>query len=285
MKRALTLLVVVSLLVFGAACGGDDDDDGATTTSGATAPASIASTSSTEPGTEAAVRVYFAWNEKVGTAGRTVDASAVEEDSVEALLGGPDSFETDIGMTTQIPEGTELLGLTIAGGEATVDLSGEFQSGGGSLSMELRAAQVVFTLIQFDSVETVTIHLDGNEVEGIGGEGIPATELTRRDFENVTPLILVESPVPGAAVTSPLVVAGISNTFEANVRYSVTDPEGLILDEGFTTATAGTGTWGEFSFTVEFATDRTGLGAVIVFQDDMNTGEPRDVYEVPVRIG
>jgi hypothetical protein len=86
-------------------------------------------------------------------------------------------------------------------------------------------------------------------------------------------------------VTSPHSVSGISNTFEANVRYSITDPEGLILEEGFTTATAGTGTWGDFSFTVDFATDRTGLGAVIAWQDDMNTGEPRDVYEVPVRMG
>jgi hypothetical protein len=188
-------------------------------------------------------------------------------------------------MTTQIPDGTELLGLTITDREATVDLSGEFQAGGGSLSMQLRTAQVVFTVTQFEAVDTVTIHLDGNEVEGIGGEGIPANNLTRQDLENVTPFILVESPVPGTSVTSPLSVSGISNTFEANVRYSITDPEGLILEEGFTTATAGTGTWGDFSFTVDFATDRTGLGAVIAWQDDMNTGEPRDVYEVPVRMG
>ena len=40
--------------------------------------------------------------------------------------------------------------------------------------------------------------------DGIGGEGVPAEDLTRADFEDVTPLILVESPVPGEAVTSPV---------------------------------------------------------------------------------
>jgi hypothetical protein len=284
MKRAGILLAVLAVVLLCASCGGNDDA-GDTTTAGATTTATNATTSTTEPGAEEAVRVYFAWNEKVGTAGRTVDTEAPEEGSVAALLDGPDGFETDIGMTTQIPDGTELLGMTITDSEATVDLSSQFQAGGGTLSMQLRTAQVVFTVTQFETVDTVTIHLDGNEVEGIGGEGIPANNLTRQDFANVTPFILVESPVPGASVTSPLDVTGISNTFEANVRYSITDPEGLILEEGFTTATAGTGTWGDFSFTVDFATDRTGLGAVIAWQDDMNTGEPRDVYEVPVRMG
>jgi hypothetical protein len=286
MKRGLTLLATLAVVLIGAtACGDDDGGEAGTTTSGGTSASTApASTTSVSPDGETAVRVYFAWNEKVGTAGRTVDAVDAEEGAVEALLDGPDAFETDIGMTTQIPELTELLDLAITGGEATVNLSSEFQSGGGSLSMELRTAQVVFTLTQFDDVDTVTIEIDGSEVEGIGGEGIPANDLTREDFANVTPRILVESPVPGATVTSPVNVFGIGNTFEANVRYSITDPEGLILAEGFTT-TANAGTWSDFSFTAEFTTDREGLGAVIVFQDDADTGAQSDVYEVPVRMG
>lgn len=188
-------------------------------------------------------------------------------------------------MGTAIPEGTELLGIGIADGEATVDLSGAFASGGGSLSMQLRVAQVVFTLTQFDTVDTVSIELDGEAVDAIGGEGVPATDLDRLDVEAVTPLILVESPVPGETVTSPLEVTGTSNTFEANVQYAVTDGEGLIVDEGFTTATAGSGTWGTFSFTTTFEVPRPGLGAVIVFEEDAVTGEQVNVYEVPVRVG
>jgi hypothetical protein len=232
-----------------------------------------------------AVRVYFARDEKVATAGRMVEPPAVARGALEALLSGPDQLERDLGMHSEIPTGTKLLGVDIRAGEATVDFDARFESGGGSLSMSLRVAQVVFTLTQFDTVQRVTITIDGRAVDAIGGEGIPARGLTRADFEGVTPSILVETPVPGATVTSPVAVSGISNTFEATVNYTVTDPDGLILTDGFTTATAGTGTWGTFAFTAGFTTSRSGLGEVIVFQVDAESGAQRDVYEVPVHMG
>ena len=101
----------------------------------------------------------------------------------------------------------------------------------------------------------------------------------------MTPFILVESPVPGEPVTSPLEVTGIANTFEANVQYTTTDGDGLIVDEGFTTATAGNGTWGDFAFTTTFEVPRAGLGSVIVFQESAEDGSQTDVYEVPVQVG
>lgn len=288
-RSFVALLAMVALVALGAGCGSGGDGggaDGTSTTSTPTTTSSAATTSTTgSPGGDATVRVYFAWHEKVGTAGRAVAAPAVARGAIEALLAGPDNFESGIDMGTEIPASTELLGLNVADGAATVDLSGQFESGGGSLSMELRVAQVVFTLTQFDTVDTVTVRLDGDAVDAIGGEGIPATDLTRDDFANVTPFILVESPVPGETVTSPLEVSGIANTFEANVQYSITDPDGLILVDGFTTASAGNGVWGDFSFTEEFAPERAGLGAVIAFQEDAETGAQRDVYEVPVQMG
>ncbi len=229
--------------------------------------------------------MYFMRDEKIATGGATTDADDKVEGALEELLAGPDEFDAEIGMSSEIPDGTELMSLEVSGGMATIDLSAEFESGGGSLSMQARVAQVVFTVTQFDDVDTVSFQIDGADVESIGGEGIPATEVDRTDFTNVTPNILVESPLPGSDVMSPVTVSGMSNTFEANVEYSVTDPEGLIIEEGFTTATAGNGTWGEFEFTVEFSTDRTGLGAVIVFQTSAETGEQADVYEVPVQMG
>jgi hypothetical protein len=280
-------LALAALVLLAAGCGDDGDgDDAADDTTTTSPPTTTGVTTTSVPvGEEADVRVYFAWNEYVGTAGRTVEAPAVARGALTELLAGPDAFETDIGMTTEIPEGTELLGVDIADGEATVDLSGEFQSGGGSLSMQLRVAEVVFTLTQFDTVETVSIELDGEAVESIGGEGIDATDLTRGEMSNVTPFILVESPVPGETVTSPLEVTGIANTFEANVLYSMTDGDGLIVDEGFTTATAGNGTWGDFTFTTTFEVPRAGLGALVVFQESAEDGSQTDVYEVPVNVG
>lgn len=288
MTRIRTILIILVLAAGVTACGDDGDGEaGDTTTS--SAPRETTTTSAGEDGDgetgEIDARVYFARDEKVATAGRTIATPATGRSAIEALLAGPDDLETDIGMTTEIPAGTDLLDIDIDGGEATVDLSGDFATGGGSLSMQLRVAQVVFTLTQFDTVDTVTILLDGEEAtEGIGGEGVPAAGVDRRDVENVTPFVLVESPVPGEEVTSPVTIAGIANTFEATVLYTVTDPEGLILEEGFTTATAGSGVWGDFEVAVEFETERSGLGAVIAFQEDMETGGQRDVYEVPVRM-
>ena len=277
----LGVLGVLGLLV--AACGDDADDDPAERTP--TSTTAGGSTSSVPPGGEAEVRVYFARGEHVATAGRTVAAPAVARGAMTELIAGPDAFEADIAMTSAIPSGTELLGVAIADGEATVDLSGEFASGGGSLSLQLRVAEVVFTLTQFDAVDSVTIELDGEPVDAIGGEGVPATDLDRGDLEAVTPFILVESPVPGADVTGPVEVTGIANTFEANVQYTVTDVRERLLDEGFTTATAGNGIWGDFAFTATFEDAAPGIGTLTVFQEDAATGDQVDAYEVPVRVG
>ncbi len=274
MQRLIFGVMFATLAFVTVACGSGDTDSGTS-----------ASTSTTStPERTAPVRVYFAWHEKVGTAGRTVSARQEPRGAVAALLRGPDGFEKNIGMGTQIPAGTELRKVAVVDGVATVDLSTEFDSGGGSLSMQLRTAEVVFTLTQFQDVHSVTILIDGKSVEAIGGEGIPASGLSRKDFTNVTPAILVESPVPGQSVTSPLEVSGISNTFEATVNYSVNDPDGLVLKDGSTMATAGTGTWGDFRFTVDYRTARDGLGSVIAWEVSPKDGSQQNVYEVPVRM-
>jgi spore germination protein GerM len=57
------------------------------------------------------------------------------------------------GIGTLVPADTRRLGLDISGGTATIDLSSEYQSGGGSPSMTARLAQVVYTLTQFPIVK------------------------------------------------------------------------------------------------------------------------------------
>lgn len=275
--RRLRIVVLIVLVAVTAACS---DDGGEQETKGS----KPGTTTTGKPSRLVPVRVYFTRSEKIATAGRSVEPPAVARGALEGLLRGPGPFERGIAMRTEIPSGTKLLGVTIRDGAATADFGARFAAGGGSLSMSLRVAQVVFTLTQFDTVQTVNITLDGRAVDAIGGEGIPARGLTRADFEDVTPFVLVESPVPGETVTSPIIVSGMSNTFEATVNYTITDPDGLILADGFTSATSGTGTWGTFTFTASFTTARPGLGEVIAFQMSAESGAPRDVYEVPVRM-
>ena len=279
MKRIGLVLAVLVLLAGG--CGDDSGDEASVDTTTTAPPTTALSTTTSVPAGDAvAVNVYFVRNEYVATAGRTATAPAVARGALTELLAGPDDLETGIGMTTAIPAGTELLGIDITDGEATVDLSGEFQSGGGSLSMQLRVAEVVFTLTQFPTVETVSFELDGEAVEFIGGEGIDATDVTRAEMSNVTPFILVESPVPGETVEDTFAVTGISNTFEANVQFRLVGPDDAILDEGFTTATAGTGTWGDFAFDVTSAVAVT--GTLEVFEESAEDGSVINLYEVPL---
>lgn len=283
----VTAFVLVGML---AACGSDGGGGAATTTaapptSAPTSTSAPSGTSTTAAGGEADVLVYFARGEDVATAGATVPTPAVAGGAMTALLAGPDDVASGAGMSTEIPDGTRFNSVVVDRGTATVDLSAQFASGGGSLSMQLRVAQVVFTLTQFDTVDEVDIRLDGEAVDGIGGEGVPSEDLTRADFEDVTPLILVESPVPGETVSSPVDLGGLSNTFEANVRYTVTAADGTVLADGFTTATAGTGTWGTFSESVALDGSPTGAGTVTAFEESAEDGSRVNVYEVPVTFG
>lgn len=293
-RRLLAMVLATGMLgVLLAACGEDDDTAGTTSTSVSTTSASTTSTAApstsasdgpdtADPASAGVVAVYFTRDEKVAAAAAGSEGPAVARGALEALLRGPDDAAAVAGMATAIPEGTKLNDVTIEDGRATVDLSPQFVSGGGSLSIQLRTAQVVFTLTQFDTVDRVSFLIDGEVPDGLGGEGGPGTDVDRAAFANVTPLVLVSSPLPGQRVSSPMSVQGISNTFEANVLYEVTSEDGTVLDEGFTTATAGTGTWGKFAFDASFdasAGDRITLTA---YQEDMESGGRRDVYEVPL---
>ena len=127
-------------------------------------------------------------------------------EAMEALLAGPERRGDRDRDDTNIPTGVQLLGLSIVDGVATVDLSGSFEESGGTLGETFRLAQVVFTLTQFDTVDTVDVWIDGEARDAVGSHGIPATGLSRADFSDVRPLILVTSPTPGEVVGNSFVI-------------------------------------------------------------------------------
>ena len=130
----------------------------------------------TEARTPVDVKVYLLREERLVIAHRNVLGPAVLRAALEELLSGPTVDETAAGLFTIVPIGTELRDLNLADGLATVDLSSEFESGGGSLSMVARVGQVVFTATQFENVDRVEFWLDGEPVEAIGGEGVMVDE-------------------------------------------------------------------------------------------------------------
>jgi germination protein M len=187
-------------------------------------------------------------------------------------------------LATAIPADTKVLGLVIEDGIAHVDLSSEFESGGGSLSMQMRLAQVVYTLTQFPTVKGVLFELDGRPVDVIGGEGIVVDHpLTRKDFADFLYPIVVTTPVAGQTVGNPVQVSGTANVFEANVTVVVLDEAGKEVGRTFTTATCGSGCRGAFSVAVPYEVSRQQSGTILV-QDDDAAGTGRPPHEVRIAV-
>ncbi|MCJ7724836.1 MAG: GerMN domain-containing protein, partial [Acidimicrobiia bacterium] len=206
--------------------------------------------------------------------------------AMQWLLQGPlpGWSESIPALSTAIPEGTRLLDLTVSDGVAVVDLSGEFVSGGGSFSMRARLAQVVFTLTRFDHIDGVRFLIDGVPTIVFGGEGVIVDDpATRTGFEDLLPAVMIEAPMYwGYEAGNPLVVSGTANVFEATVSLALTNNDGLILWEGFTNATCGTGCRGDWSIEIPYSVDSDQLGAVIAWESSAQDGRQTNVREHPV---
>lgn len=242
------------------------------------------------------VRAYFILGGPIGSAGlvpvlREVPATtAVARAAMNALLDGPSADERGASpaISSTIPAGTELLGLSIKDGVATVDLSGEFESGGGSASQIGRLGQVVFTLTQFPSVDSVAFRVDGRPVTVFGSDGIvldgPAGRADRTDpnismFESVLPAIFVEGPAWGAALGNPGRVTGTANTYEAWFMLGLYDASSRGLNEWPGHATCGTGCRGTFEATLSYAVSEPQWGVLRVLDGDdsgLTDGVSRD---------
>ena len=299
-RRAFAGLAVLMLL--SSACG-DDVEVQPAASSTTDAPATSSTTDAPEPPATSGrdVRVYFVAEVGEPSAGGVVDAIVASHRTIQlddeattaevaaaalaAVIAGPDDAEAEIGFSNAVPSATVVNGVTIADATATVDLSGEFEAAAGAFSDTLRVAQVVFTLTAVDGVDAVRFVIDGTPRDIVGSHGVAVDAeggVARDDLPEARPPILVESPGVEMMVSSPLTVTGESNTFEANVRWALVDPDGVILDEGFTTATAGNGAWGTFGFDIVFEAGSSGRGALILWEDSAEDGRQTNIIEVPI---
>ncbi len=237
-----------------------------------------------EPAADVRYRVWFVRGEGLYSVDRTHEATrAVGAAALGSLLAGPSEAERSDGVSTAVPAGTRLLGLVVSGGVATVDLSSEFESGGGSLSMMARLGQVACTLDQFSAVRGVRFELDGEPVSVFSGEGIVLEKpVTCADYEDLLPVIVVDNPAPGSEIRSGHRVTGSANVFEANVGYVLVGGDHT-FDEGFTTATCGTGCRGTFSFRLQFDVNKP-LDATLIVHDDDAAGVGQWPHEVRIPV-
>jgi spore germination protein GerM len=107
--------------------------------------------------------------------GRRSSAESPEEQAqaaISELAGGPTEGERERGLSSSIPEETEVRGVRFEDGILQVDLSEEFELGGGSAEMQARLYQLFYTLTQPAAVEGVVLLIEGQVVDVFGGEGV-----------------------------------------------------------------------------------------------------------------
>ena len=76
------------------------------------------------------------------------------------------------GAYTEIPQGTKLLSLKDDGDKIALNLSKEFEGGGGAQSIQARLLQLVKTVNAYAENKPVYLYIEGKKIEYLGGEGI-----------------------------------------------------------------------------------------------------------------
>lgn len=86
---------------------------------------------------------------------------AVATAAIDELFLGATEQEKSQGYFSAIPAGSKLNSISINNGVASVDFNEITESGGGSCSMAARVAQITQTLLQFPTVESVKLLVNG----------------------------------------------------------------------------------------------------------------------------
>lgn len=113
----------------------------------------------------------------------------------------------------------------------------------------------------------------------------PTTSPTAAPSPTVSPsdgAIVVRRPQPGEEVTSPVIIVGDADVFEATVSIRILDADGVELAASFTTATCGSGCRGEFSTEVFFFTPQRQDGIIEIFETSAADGSQVHLVRIPV---
>ncbi len=206
--------------------------------------------------------------------------------ALQSLLPVDAELEPPEGFYSSIPSGVEIVSL-VEGPDftATLDMSENFLNGAGGLLADVTMLnQLVYTATADPDITSVLFTVNGEPIEAFGSEGLILTDpVDRESFQDELSLIYLTSPIlPNA--DGNVVVEGISNTFEASVSLRVVDSAGGVIHEEFTTATCGSGCWGDYLFVLDpdlFVGDVS----VEIFEYSAEDGDPEDVLTVPYNRG
>lgn len=91
--------------------------------------------------------------------------------SITSLLRGPTKWEKTKGIYSEIPAGTKLISLNESPDKIVINLSGNFEQGGGTDSIYKRLYQIIKTANKNTTLD-VYLNIDGKQANVVGGDGI-----------------------------------------------------------------------------------------------------------------
>jgi hypothetical protein len=231
--------------------------------------------------------VYFLRGNYLGVARRSVPATnSLGKAAINALLAGPNSSEFAAGLSSAIPTGSRLLGLSVSSGTVTANFNAAFAAAGSPASELQRVAEVVYTLTQFPTVNRVVVKIGGVTPSRFAGGAVDVSRpLGRSDVLGAVPAILVENPAVGDSLHGSVHVSGMANVYEAQFRVQLMDGSGHVLVDQPVHASAGSGVWGTFDATFPFSTTVASTGTLRVFDVSMKDGAPIDEIDLHLPVG
>jgi hypothetical protein len=186
------------------------------------------------------------------------------------------------------PPETEILGVTIENGIATVNFSrAVLRANVGSEGEALGIQSMVNTLTEFPEIRAVSFQVEGkvdNRTKDWWGHIGLYNQPFRRNLSKVyEPAIWVTYPVENQVISIPLLVKGSARVFEGTVNVRFVDKNGKTLVENYTTATKGAPERGDFELSLKFEPPPTGQGYLEVFAISAKDGSEQYKVTVPVR--
>ena len=91
--------------------------------------------------------------------------------AIKQLMSAPTKWEKSRGLSSEIPSGTKILSIREGENNVLIDLSSNFESGGGAESVYIRVHQLIKTA-NANTKLPVYLYINGKQADVIGGEGI-----------------------------------------------------------------------------------------------------------------
>ncbi|WP_421119790.1 GerMN domain-containing protein [Aquihabitans daechungensis] len=127
------------------------------------------------------VEVYFLNVDRLQAEEYPVEGEATLGKALDFVLAAPPDDASD-DLHTSVPPGTQLRGVEVTDGLATIDLTGEINDIGGPAQKEA-FAQIVFTALGFEEVQRVRFFIDGEPIDAPTDDG----NLAEIDADNYDP--------------------------------------------------------------------------------------------------